>query len=66
MSERFIPPTEEEVRKSLYDEFKRRASEACYWKEHFEDTNYPESADLQRTIEEIWNTAADIAMKGRT
>jgi len=62
---RFLPPDEQEIRQSIADELLKRASEACYWKEHFEDKNYPESADLQRTLEAVWNEAADIALGKR-
>lgn len=64
-TETFLPPTEEEVRLSIAKLLQRRASEACYWKEMFEDKNMPESADFQRTIEAIWNEATDIAMGRR-
>lgn len=38
----------------------RRASEACYWKEDFENKNMPESAELWKTIENIWLEAVAI------
>ena len=59
---KFLPLTEQQIRESIAKLLRQRASEACYWKEHFEDKNYPESADFQRTLESIWNEAADIAL----
>lgn len=62
MTERFLPPTEQEVRESIEKILRQRASAACYWKEVFEDKEMAESAEHMRTIEETWNEAADIAL----
>ena len=44
----------------------RRASEACYWKEEFENKNFPESAELWRCIEQTWLEAVAIVKGERT
>ncbi len=70
--ENFLPPTELEVRQSIERILRKRASEACYWKEDFENKSantdqlhwrqlYSESAIRLAEFENIWNEAADIA-----
>jgi hypothetical protein len=70
--ENFLPPTELEVRQSIERILRKRASEACYWKEDFENKSantdqlywrqhYSESAIRLAEIENLWNEAADIA-----
>lgn len=44
----------------------RRASEACYWKEDFEDKGYPESAEHWKIVEQIWLEAIAIVKGERT
>ena len=71
--ERFLPPSEQEIRESIAQILRRRASAACYWKEDFENkaekadtfTNkemWLANADAYREFEAIWNEAADIAL----
>jgi len=43
----------------------KRASEACYWKEKFEDEKMQESAEKWQMIEAIWLEAIAI-VKGET
>ena len=74
--ENFLPPTELEIRQSIEQIMRKRASEACYWKEDYENKsantdqlywrhNYLETAIRLAEIEKIWNEAADIA-SGKT
>lgn len=44
----------------------RRASEACYWKEKFEDDGFPESAEHWSKVEQIWLEAVAIVKGERT
>jgi hypothetical protein len=60
--ERFLPLTEQEVRELIGKQLRRRASEACYWKEEFENKNMAESAEYWKVIEAVWNESADIAL----
>lgn len=74
--ERFLPPSEQEIRESIAKKLRQRASEACYWKEDFEDKakvadtiqmqHYNlESAIRLAEFENLWNEAADIALNIR-
>lgn len=38
----------------------QRASEACYWKEDFENKGMVESADYWRSVEQLWLDAVAI------
>jgi|LakMenEpi03Aug12_release.lakeMendotaPanAssembly.Ray.scaffolds.fasta_scaffold4174345_1 hypothetical protein len=73
MGERFLPLSEQELRQAVADILRRKASEACYWKEDFENKAetaetfkmkeiWIAEADMYRQFEAIWNEAADIAL----
>ena len=62
MSERFLPPTEDEIRKSIAKILRNRANMAAYFKTHFQENDMPESARQQQSFELIWLEAEDIAL----
>lgn len=45
---------------SLYDQIKKKASEACYWKEDAIDRDDWHEADDYRLVETVWNEAAEL------
>lgn len=73
---RFLPPDEHEIRQSIAEELRKRASESCYWKEDYLfraknadltelQNKYLQEAELYRLSEAIWNEAVDIALEKR-
>lgn len=55
-----MPKTEQEVIEPIVKNLLRRASEACYWKEEFENKNMLESAHYWKNIEQLWLDAVAI------
>ena len=52
----------QQTRADIARKLRQRASQACYFKEKFEDMGLKTSAEMQATYEAIWNEAADIAL----
>ena len=74
--EKFLPPTEQEIRQSIANILLKRASFECYLKEDFENKAekadtvkqrlmWQSNADLHQHFEALWNEAADIALGKR-
>jgi hypothetical protein len=65
MGDNFLPKTEQEIKEPIIKKLLQRASEACYWKEEFENQNSPENAWLFKCLEQTWLDAVAIVKEER-